>query len=142
VVRASPVGTNPAALVGEWALERRVSDRRLRRHGRVDGVLSVASDGDGFSWTEHGTLCWDGRTLAVTRTLGVHRLDGSWWMTFSDGRPFHPWQPGRAVIHPCAADTYAGVVDVDASGDVLRVLWVVTGPAKDQRIFSRCRRVA
>jgi hypothetical protein len=141
VVTARPGQIDPAALVGQWALQRRVSDRRSRRHGRVEGLLSVAPDGDGFAWIERGTLRWDGAAMAVTRTLGVHRLDGTWWMTFADGRPFHPWGPGRAVVHPCAADTYIGVVDVDPTGGVLRVWWRVTGPAKDQRIFSRGRRI-
>jgi len=45
---------------------------------------------------------------------------------------------GAPLVHPCRADLYRGVVSVDRAQ--LRVLWDVTGPGKDVRLFTRCRR--
>ena len=65
--------------------------------------------------------------------------DGSGWLVcFDDGRPFHRWQPGAPITHPCRADVYRGVVSADPAE--LRVLWDVSGPGKDVRLFTRCRR--
>jgi hypothetical protein len=62
-------------------------------------------------------------------------------MTFADGRPFHPWTLGTEVIHPCAADTYAG--RIERLGDSrLRIVWDVTGPTKNQLIVSTFSRLA
>jgi hypothetical protein len=56
-------------------------------------------------------------------------------MTFADGRPFHPWTVGAPVVHPCAADTYAGRID-RTSESQFRITWNVTGPTKNQLITS------
>jgi hypothetical protein len=133
---------DPYELIGEWKLLRRMVDRRAGLRGRMHGTLSVAVDEQGFSWLEQGTLDWDGQVLPVHRQLYVRQLDGQWWTTFADGRPFHVFDPGRPVIHPCRADTYSGVLDVDPGVGVLRTLWDVTGPYKAQRIFTRCARIA
>jgi uncharacterized protein DUF6314 len=75
--------------------------------------------------------------MPVRRELLIRRLDGSWWMTFADGRAFHPWRPGQVVTHRCAEDTYRGLVDL--RGDRMRTLWDVIGPAKEQRLVTRLR---
>ncbi len=66
-------------------------------------------------------------------------MDGRWWMTFADGRPFHPWVLGEQVIHPCAEDTYRGLIERPGA-DELIITWQVDGPAKDHLIVSRLRR--
>ena len=107
----------------------------------MDGTLELRLDDDHVRWVEHGTLSWDGQRLEVTRELRiVPRVEG-WLVCFADGREFHPWAPGRLVTHPCRADTYRGVIDAEPPAGRLRVLWDVTGPAKDQRLFTRCRRL-
>jgi hypothetical protein len=110
----------------------------------VTGALTLELDagGDEVRWSETGTLTWNGQRLAVYRHLRIVRDGGSggWMVCFEDGGPFHPWRPGAAVVHPCRADTYRGVVDVDPARTELRVLWDVTGPAKDRRLFTRCVR--
>jgi hypothetical protein len=131
---------DPRALAGEWRLARRVADRRARLFGTVQGTLSLVADGALLRWREHGTLRWNGADLPVTRELLLTEEPDGWQVRFADGRPFHPWRPGAVVVHPCNADLYRGFVD--ARPDRLRVLWDVTGPAKDQRLFTRCRRSA
>ena len=92
-------------------------------------------------WFEQGQLEWDGRQLEVYRELRVVPDGDGWLVCFVDGRPFHPWIPGQSVQHQCRADLYRGVVAVDEDQRRLRMLWDVTGPAKDQRIASRCWRL-
>jgi hypothetical protein len=131
---------DPRSLVGEWRLARRVVDRRAHLFGTVQGTLSLVDDGALIRWREHGTLRWNGADLPVTRELLLVEEADGWQVRFADGRLFHPWRPGEVVEHPCNADRYRGLVDVGR--DRLRVLWDVLGPAKDQRLFTRCRRSA
>lgn len=136
----------PTDLLGDWLLARRIVDRATSggapRFGRVTGTLTLTAAGAGeVEWHERGSLSWGGRDLPVFRTLRVVRRAGGWMVCFEDGREFHPWQPGATVVHPCRADTYRGLVDVAADRSVLRVLWDVTGPTKDTRLFTRCTRV-
>ena len=135
----------PTDLLGTWTLARRIVDRRTAtgrpQFGRVTGTLTLAAEGDGHvSWSEHGTLTWAGQRLPVFRNLRVVQGPAGWTVCFEDGHEFHPWRPSAPLVHPCRADTYHGIVDVDDSRRVLRVLWDVTGPAKDARLFTRCTR--
>ncbi len=132
----------PTELLGTWRLERRIVDRDQPQpqFGRVHGVLTLARAGSAVTWRERGTLTWNGQQLAVFRNLQIlPRADG-WMVCFDHGGEFHPWQPGAPVVHPCRADTYRGLVDVDSARTQLRVLWDVTGPGKDRRLFTRCTR--
>ena len=135
---------DPTDLLGTWALTRRIVDREAgtRRFGHVTGTLTLRADdvdGDLVEWEEAGTLTWAGQSLQVRRRLLVRRDDDrGWTVCFDDGSPFHPWTPGRPVVHDCLADTYRGMVATD-DGE-LRVLWDVSGPHKDRRLFTRCRR--
>jgi hypothetical protein len=124
-------------LLGRWELRRRVADRRAGLVGAVHGELTLSTVDDGVRWAETGTLHWDGRRMPVHRTLLVR--DG--FVYFEDGRPFHPWRPGETVVHPCAVDVYTGLVVVDRDATRLRTLWDVRGPAKDQRLVTRCVRL-
>jgi hypothetical protein len=131
---------DPRCLLGRWRLDRRVVDRRDRLFGIVRGTLSLVEDGPVIRWRERGTLRWQNTDLAVTRELLIVEEPGGWQVRFVDGRLFHPWRPGAVVEHPCNADLYRGIVDVRPN--LLRILWDVLGPAKDQRLFTRCRRSA
>ena len=133
----------PTELLGTWVLDRRIVDRDgpRRAFGRVHGTLTLTAGDDGIvRWDERGELAWNGQHLTVFRTLHVVPDGSGWTVRFEDGREFHPWRPGALVVHPCRADTYRGLVAVDPAGDLLRVLWDVTGPAKDRRLFTRCTR--
>jgi hypothetical protein len=134
-------GTSPRfPAPGSWQLTRRVADRRTGQYGAVTGTLAITAEPAGQRWREQGLLRWADRELPVSRELMIRRLDGSWWMTFADGRAFHPWRPGEIVTHPCAADSYRGLVEL--RGDRMRTLWDVTGPAKYQRLITRLRLVS
>lgn len=78
--------------------------------------------------------------IPVNRTLFVELRDEGWFVTFDDGRDFHPWEPGEEVVHPCAADTYVGRIELVDPG-TWTVEWHVTGPAKDYTMASRLTRV-
>jgi hypothetical protein len=130
----------PTDLLGVWQLDRRLVDRQQNAFGRVHGWLELTLVGSVVHWLEFGELRWGGTTHQVTRELHIMPVGGGWEVRFTDGRPFHPWQPGALVEHPCRNDLYRGLIDVDEARKRMRVLWDVTGPLKDQRIVSRCVR--
>jgi Family of unknown function (DUF6314) len=138
---ASTTSVQPVELLGRWALRRRVRDEVSGLTGRVFGTLELRADGAEVRWLESGTFTWAGGQTAVSRELRIRPDADRWLVCFADGREFHPWQPGRPVLHPCRADTYRGLVVVDSDRRRLRVAWDVTGPAKQQRLISRCLRL-
>jgi len=121
-----------AELTGRWSVERRLLDRLTGTAGRFEGVATFAPDG---RWSEEGTLAFGAYRGPARRELRI--ADGMVW--FSDGRPFHPFDLSRPVEHLCGEDRYAG--EYRLRGDVLEVVWLVTGPHKDQRIESVYRRI-
>lgn len=134
----------PLDLLGRWSLERDVEDRYASARLSVTGTALLEQVGDGrVRWHEEGVLTRPGSApAAVHRTLlVVPDADGSWQVTFDDGRPFHPWSPGVRVDHLCADDLYRGLVDVP---DQVRwtVTWQVRGPAKDHTITTAYTRPA
>jgi hypothetical protein len=133
-------------LVGSWRIERELTDRASGLSGTFTGTLTVAPDAAGLAWREAGTLHWQGRDRPAYRELALRQRprqdgepDGPWWFTFADGRPFHQWVIGEAVTHPCAADTYVGLIEQLGPAE-LTITWDVTGPTKNQLIVSRLRR--
>ncbi|MCW2866775.1 MAG: hypothetical protein JWR20_963 [Marmoricola sp.] len=135
---------DPTALLGTWVLDRDVEDRRAGERHRVEGTLELGADApDRIRWTESGTWHHPGGAVEVSRQLWLERAAGSggdWWVRFEDGRDFHPWRPGEEVVHPCAPDTYRGLVTGTLQG--WEITWVVTGPAKDHTLRTRLTRPA
>jgi hypothetical protein len=124
----------PLDLLGRWTLERTIEDRREDETLHVTGTTTLTAESpDRVCWSEEGTLVRaGGARVPVTRTLYVVRRDDGWWVTFEDGRDFHPWRPGATVDHPCAPDHYRGRVDVPADPALgWTVTWEVSGPHKD-----------
>lgn len=130
----------PTDLLGVWQIERRLVDRQAGSFGRVTGWLELTLVGSVVHWLELGTLHWAGGTYEVTRELHIVPDGERWQVHFDDGRAFHPWRPGEIVEHPCRADLYRGLIHVNDRRTRMRVVWDVTGPLKDQRIFTRCVR--
>lgn len=131
------VASSPTDLLGTWTLERTIDDRLAGERSTVDGVTELTWQDDGrVRWHETGTLHRGDLDIPVSRTLFVEQRPTGWFVTFDDGREFHPWQPGDEVVHPCNADTYTGRVDVEAD-DRWVVEWQVAGPAKDYTMTSR-----
>jgi hypothetical protein len=126
----------PDQLLGEWALERAVVDRRAGVRGTVRGTTTLTLEHAGLvRWDESGTMALAGRSTPVSRTLIVRRDDdGTWTVCFADGRLFHDWVWGVSVVHDCAPDEYTGELDGDASRWTVR--WDAVGPAKDYRLDS------
>lgn len=129
---------DPLTLTGRWTFSRVIDDRLSGEQSTVTGHAElVAEDDETVRWHETGTLVTGDRELPVFRTLWIVMRDGTWIVTFEDGRYFHPWTPGEQVEHPCGKDLYIGRVDVEPdtppSARPLRwtVRWNVTGPSKD-----------
>ena len=131
--------------MGTWSIVRELHDRATGGRGTFLGTLAITADAAGFRWDEAGRLTWDQRELPAYRRHRLRRQDGGWWLSFEDGRAFHPWVIGTPVIHPCRADTYRGlltaVADETAKVTALRIRWDVRGPTKDHLIVSHLTRV-
>ena len=121
-----------AELIGRWSVERRLLDRLTGTTGRFEGVATFTPDG---RWSEEGTLAFGAYRGPARRELRI--ADGMVW--FSDGRAFHPFDLSAPVEHVCGEDRYLG--EYRLATDVLEVVWLVTGPHKDQRIESVYRRI-
>ena len=137
-----PIG----ALSGRWEFERAVEDRRTGVSGVATGVARFEAEGDGLAWIESGTLVFGGHEFDAKRRMSIRPEDGRWMVRFDDGRLFHPLDltAGRCEVgHPCRDDFYDGVLELAEGneGPELRTEWRVAGPAKDQLIRTRYRRV-
>ena len=131
--------SDPRDLAGTWHFDREVDDR-LGPARHVTGTTELIAEDDGrVRWSETGTMTWDGGETPVFRNLFVEQRPDGWWVTFEDGRDFHPWSVGQSVVHPCGADTYEGRIDVAATG-AWTVVWDVTGPAKDYTMTTHLTR--
>ena len=130
---------DPLVLLGSWSFER-VIDDRLGPTRQVAGTTELTRQDDGrVRWSETGTMTWDGGATEVFRTLFVEARDDGWWVTFDDGRDFHPWSIDQQVVHPCGADTYTGRITMDEP-QAWTIVWTVSGPAKDYTMTTRLTR--
>ena len=138
-----PALADPTDLLGRWRLEREIDDRAAGGRHRVDGVLTLDLVEPGrVRWTEAGRWHHPTGDVDVRRELWLVRPDDAacWWVRFEDGRDFHPWSPGEEVVHPCAPDTYRGLVT--GSPESWHVRWEVSGPRKDYTMTTRLTRPA
>ncbi|MET0449396.1 MAG: DUF6314 family protein [Aeromicrobium sp.] len=130
----------PTSLLGTWSMDRTIDDRLAGEASTVEGTSELVLEDDGrVRWTERGTLRRGDLEIPVSRVLLVEQRESGWWVTFDDGRDFHPWAPGDEVVHPCVADTYVGRIEVQ-DADRWTVLWQVSGPAKDYTMSSTLTR--
>lgn len=131
-----PGELDPLDLLGTWDLSRAIVEHAAGDRSSVEGTTSLGLQGDGrIRWSEAGTLTRQGLQTPVSRVLYLEQRDGEWFVTFEDGRDFHPWRPGTSVEHVCAPDLYVGTVG-RASTDRWTVQWHVTGPHKDYTMTS------
>ena len=134
---------DPANLVGEWIISRDITDFGARISGTFQGRLLVVADTDGYAWAESGTLQWRDRSSPAARNLRLQHQETGWWMTFADGRPFHPWRPNSEVVHHCGRDVYTGIISRrPATPGQIEISWNVAGPAKHYRLDSQYRRLS
>lgn len=143
VVMASHRLDDPIALSGRWQFERTITDRVVHEESRVVGHTELTCEAsDRIRWSEKGTLHWRDKAIPVSRVLFLQLRGRDWFVTFDDGREFHPWAPGEAVEHECGADLYRG--HIDSSGPGLRrwnVEWHVSGPQKDYTMTTLLTRL-
>lgn len=132
---------DPHALLGVWDLSREIVEQPGDERSRVDGTTTLAADGDSIDWYETGTLSRRGLRTPVSRRLRIEPREDGWFVTFEDGRDFHPWRPGEPVEHPCGADRYVGTIR-RLDTDHWTVQWRVTGPRKDYVMTSVLTRSA
>lgn len=104
--------------------------------GDFEGTADFRREaGDGtLSHVEEGRFTWRGVSRPARR---AHRFDpdrdGTAFVRFADGRPFHPLDLRRGrwtADHPCAEDHYRGRFTV-LGRDRWQVVWTVTGPGKN-----------
>lgn len=127
---------DPLDLLGDWALSRAIVEHPSDQHSSVEGFTSLTLQDDGrIRWSETGILTRQDLQTTVTRVLYLEQRDTGWFVTFEDGRDFHPWQPGAAVEHACSPDLYVGTVERQGV-DQWSVRWRVTGPSKDYTMTS------
>jgi hypothetical protein len=129
----------PTALLGEWQLTRWVRDERAGLSGTASGRLTLRAEESQIAWEEQGTLLWDGSRMPFSRSYRLWRTVDGWWVYFPDGRPFHLWSPGHRVHHPCAEDSYRGLITISGP-DAWQTLWDVRGPATSQSIRTELSR--
>lgn len=129
----------PPGLLGAWTLARTIEDRVTGERSRVVGTLTLTDLGaDRIQWEEGGRWTRRGGDVVVRRGLWVVRSHGEWEVRFEDDRAFHAWLPGEVVVHPCAPDTYRGLVE--GTREHWTITWDVTGPAKDYRMVTSLTR--
>lgn len=132
---------DPHALLGVWDLSREIVEQPGDESSTVEGAATLTADGDVIDWFESGTFTRRGLRTPVSRRLRIEPRDDGWFVTFEDGRDFHPWLLGQPVEHPCGDDRYVGVIrTLDA--DRWTVQWRVTGPHKDYLMTSVLTRSA
>lgn len=142
-------------LLGTWAVERVVYDRRNRAAGILEGTLKViVQDGTWPAslpramrrarYEETGRFRFRGHDGPAARTLlCLGRNDGTVLLQFVDGRPFVECdlRAGKwLAYHPCGEDSYE-VAFSALSHDLLRERWRVTGPSKDYEAWTTLRRL-
>ncbi|KQY58283.1 hypothetical protein ASD11_01045 [Aeromicrobium sp. Root495] len=136
--------TSPLDLLGTWTLERTIDDRASGEARSVAGSthLSLLDDGR-VRWDESGVMRWAAHEVPVSRTLFVEQRGDDWFVTFEDGRDFHPWSTETAVDHDCPPDVYTGAITVHGAGAEVSswsVTWTARGPAKDYTMVSLLSR--
>jgi hypothetical protein len=146
---AAPIADTYRFLLGEWRIERALTDHRLHETGLFRGTATVAPCEIGFrpaaQYREVGQLRFGTYRGTASRSLRYLReQDGAVTVTFEDGRRFVACdlRSGRCDgTHVCGEDQYEVSWRVVAH-DVLVERWRARGPCKDYEarcVLSRLR---
>ena len=131
---------------GAWTIERRITDARTGRPGRLDGVARFTPDAAGLAYVEEGLLALgDGPALTASRRYlwrdgGPSAIE----VHFSDGRLFHRFRtddPTPTAEHDCPPDRYHARYDFRA-WPCWTAEWRAVGPRKDYILLTRYRPAA
>lgn len=136
-------GSAVDALVGAWALERRIDDRRRGAIGSFLGTANVARiPGATARYEESGELRFGPHATAATRSLLVAATSATsvaW--SFPDGRPFVEVDLDGSEchrVHCCGADRYE--ITYCFGGEWAEEHWSVVGPHKRYEATTRLVR--
>jgi hypothetical protein len=139
-------------LLGQWTLERFLTDHRSGTDGRFEGRVSIAGAPSGQSagsgprahYEEVGTLRFGRHVGPASRRLELVRLESTVVMLyFHDGNPFVDLdlRSGRwRSTHPCGEDNYE-ILTVVRSPRELEEQWRVRGPNEDYDAVATLRRL-
>jgi hypothetical protein len=135
-------------LLGQWSLERSLTDHRSGTDGRFEGQVTVAGGLSGRDrrarYHETGTMRFGTHQGPASRSLELVRLESTVVMVhFADGKPFveldlrgGTWRSS----HPCREDSYEILTVVRSPGEV-EERWRVRGPTKDYDAMAILRRL-
>jgi hypothetical protein len=125
-------------LLGDWRLERVITDHRAGVTGHLAGQCRFVPDADGLRQEESGTLRYGAAAPMQAARTYLWRADGAGLAVFfDDGRPFHRLMPGQGGDrHHCPPDIYDVTYDLTRWPHWVQS-WRVTGPRKDALIVSR-----
>jgi hypothetical protein len=132
------VGSTLGYLQGQWSLTRRITDHRLGRVGRFEGLASFlpvpgGADGVRLEYREQGELSFgEHRGPACRSLILLETRDGAADVLFADGRAFYrlDLRSGHCrAEHPCSEDRYLVTTSV-LSADRFTESWQVRGPDK------------
>ncbi len=140
---ALPVTDLCAFLRGTWRLERRILDRIRGECAFLEGETVFRDAGDELAYREAGRLQLVGQAFEISRAYRylfpkAHLAE----IRFADGGLFHALDLSTgawAATHACEPDLYRGRFRT-LTTDLWLAAWRVTGPRKDQSLFSRYRR--
>jgi hypothetical protein len=141
-------------LLGEWTLERFLTDHRSGTDGRFEGSATAtivqappgpnAGDGTRARYDEAGTLSFGRHEGPAARSLELVRLPSTVVMLyFTGGKPFVDLDLRNGTwrsSHPCGEDHYE-IVTVVRSPRELEEHWQVRGPTKDYDAVAFLRRL-
>jgi hypothetical protein len=127
----SPVA--PLEFEGEWRLERVLTDRVDRQQLRAFGTAVITPLTDtSLTWVESGVLDTGGQQVSFRRHLTLAATAAAtWWVNFSDGRPFHPFVLDQELRHHCGQDLYLGRITRPTARTTWKTVWHAHGPRKD-----------
>jgi len=123
--------------VGEWAIERSITDKRGGPNGRFRGTAEFLADAKGLNYSESGHLILDGQSpFKAERRYRWRVVKGTIAVEFPDGRAFHSFDPASPTAsHWCDPDTYDVTYDFDL-WPVWRSVWDVSGPKKAYQMIT------
>ncbi len=141
-------------LLGQWRIERTLTDHRLHQTGLLSGTATVmprrradpewAEDQDVAHYHEVGELhLGEYRGTAHRRLRFVRRKHGAVGVTFEDGRAFVTCDlraGSCCAVHRCGDDHYEVAWKV-YTDDLIVEEWRVRGPHKDYEARSVLRKV-
>lgn len=139
-------------LLGQWTVERFLTDHRSGTDGRFEGSVSIAGTPSGQNaglgprarYEEVGTMRFGRYVGPASRSLELVRLASTVVMLyFPDGKPFvdldlrsGKWRSS----HPCGEDDHE-ILTVVRSPREIEEQWRVHGPTEDYDAIATLRRL-